>query len=115
MPAVLFRSSSRPRFAWLLWLALLLPMAQAVAGWHQVSHAGVEIEANPDDPRLAHLQACDLCLTIAGVTAAAPGAEPAAWARPTLGHAVPAGLPAGVAFVAPTPAYLSRAPPIAPR
>lgn len=115
MPPVLFRPSSRPRFAWLLWLALLLPMAQAAAGWHQVSHARADIESNPDDPRLAHLQACDLCLTIAGVTAAAPGAEPAGFARLPLAHAVPVGLPAGVAFVAPIPAYLPRAPPIALR
>ena len=45
---------------WLLWLALLLPIAQAMAGVHALSHI--------DDRQgegIAHLVHCDLCLTAA--------------------------------------------------
>lgn len=112
MPIALYRPSSRPRFAWLLWLALLLPLAQAAAGWHAHTHDRADIEAGRDDARLAHLQACEQCLTLAALG----GAAPAPAAPGFLALRVPA-VPAvtlslGVAAAAPLLAYQGRAPPI---
>ena len=56
--------------SWLLWLALLLPIAQAMAGVHALSHVG----DNRDDG-IAHLVHCDLCLTAADLAGGAPAAE----------------------------------------
>lgn len=57
---------------WLLWLALLLPLAQAVAGVHALSHATGERQ----DDGIAHLVHCDLCLAAANLAGGAPAAEP---------------------------------------
>lgn len=58
---------------WLLWLALLLPIAQAMAGVHALSHVG----ADRRDEGTAHLVHCDLCLAAADLAGGAPTAEPA--------------------------------------
>ena len=55
---------------WLLWLALLLPVAQAMAGVHALSHVG-----DRQDDGVAHLVHCDLCLTAADLASGAPAAE----------------------------------------
>jgi hypothetical protein len=57
---------------WLFWLALLLPIAQAMAGVHALSH----VTGERSDDRLAHLVHCDLCLTAADLAGGAPAAEP---------------------------------------
>lgn len=59
---------------WLLWLALLLPVAQAMADVHALSHAG-----DRQNDGLVHLDDCDLCLTAANLAGGAPLA-----ATPTL-------------------------------
>jgi len=59
---------------WLLWLALLLPLAQAMAGVHALSH----VTGERQDAGLAHLVHCDLCLAAADLSGAAPAAAPAA-------------------------------------
>ena len=46
---------------WLLWLALLLPLAQAMAGAHALSH----VTGEKSGDSLAHFVHCDLCLTAA--------------------------------------------------
>lgn len=56
---------------WLFWLALILPIAQAMAGVHALSH--VSGERQPDG--IAHLVHCDLCLTAADLASGAPAAE----------------------------------------
>jgi hypothetical protein len=113
MSIALFRPSPSRRFAWLLWLALLLPLAQAAAGWHAHTHDRADIEAGRDDPRLAHLQACEQCRTLAALGGAAPGpAVPGVLALRL--PAVPAAaLSLGVAAAAPVLAYQGRAPPLA--
>lgn len=63
--------------SWLLWLALILPIAQAMAGVHALSHVTGE---RPDDG-IAHLVHCDLCLTAADLAGGAPSAEPAGLAE----------------------------------
>lgn len=95
---------------WLVWLALLLPIAQSAAAWHAYSH--VASAAARDDGGATHASAhCDLCLTAAAAGAPGlPGAAPT-FALPTPlapqvpDDAVPAAPHGGRA------AYRSRAPP----
>lgn len=97
------------RFArgWLLWLALLLPIAQAMAGAHALSH----VTGERQDEGIAHLVHCDLCLTAADLGAGAPTAEPAALNAGPATHAAPllarGGAPRAVALGLPP----ARAPP----
>lgn len=73
---------------WLFWLALLLPVAQAMAGVHALSHL-----RDRQDDGIAHLVHCDLCLTAADLGAGAPAAEPPVLAaRPTV-HVAPLATP----------------------
>ncbi|MFG6488183.1 hypothetical protein ACG04R_15970 [Roseateles sp. BYS78W] len=70
---------------WLLWLALLLPIAQAMAGVHALSH----VSGGRQDEGVAHLVHCDLCLTAADLAGGAPAAEPVAVAATTATHVAP--------------------------
>ena len=93
--------------AWLL-LVLLLPLAQAVAAAHAVSHlAGGETQ----EKQALHAAHCALCTTAATVTGGAPPAAPPRLALPDAGHEAPQALPTGLHRPAPAPAYDSRAPP----
>ncbi len=56
---------------WLLWLALILPIAQAMADVHALSHVG-----DRQDDGLVHVVDCDLCLTAAHLAGAVPTATP---------------------------------------
>ena len=112
MRAATLRSSLfRHRFIWALWLALLLPGAQAVAAWHTLTHAGSAVVDSQDAPSAL----CSLCLAAAALGSAAAPGEP-----PTLPQsAVPSAVLAlaGPTFI-PLPArlaYRSRAPPFSPR
>lgn len=69
---------------WLLWLALLLPVAQAMAGAHALSHVGAD-----RDDGITHLVHCDLCLTAANLGAGAPATEPAVLPASPAVHAAP--------------------------
>ncbi|WP_457320102.1 hypothetical protein [Roseateles sp. P5_E11] len=92
---------------WLLWLALLLPLAQAMAGVHALSHVG----SDRQDDGIAHLVHCDLCLTAADLGAGAPVAEPVVLAVGSATHAAPlvarGGVPRAVSLGLPP----ARAPP----
>ncbi len=70
---------------WLLWLALLLPLAQAMAGVHALSH----VTGDRQDDGIAHLVHCDLCLTAANLGAGAPVTEPVALVDASVSHAAP--------------------------
>lgn len=54
--------------SWLLWLALLLPIAQALAGVHALSH----VTGERQDDGIVHLVHCDLCLTAADLVSGGP-------------------------------------------
>ena len=69
---------------WLFWLALLLPIAQAMAGVHALSHVGER-----RDEGVGHLVHCDLCLTAADLSAGAPAAEPVILTDSPAVHAAP--------------------------
>jgi hypothetical protein len=100
--------------AWLLWLAFLLPVAQAVAGAHAISHVRTEACQAPIDA-CAQPSSCDLCLLGAAIAGGAPQGDPPALALPELRDAPPA----SVAVASPDgrfdPVYRSRAPPSASR
>lgn len=107
--------ANRPRrhFAWLLWLAMLLPLAQGAATWHAMSHAAAAVSGGEtdSDAKALHATSCALCLSAAAI---GDGVVPAAAPGPVLlaaSHAAPpaAALPKRAA--ADWPAYRSRAPP----
>jgi hypothetical protein len=110
MNAIRRRSSVRHGLAWLACLVLLLPVAQAAAIWHGYSHVAQDLSRKAGQP-LSQASHCDLCLTAAGVTGAAP---PLAQSSP-LACAARFEAPqcaVGQVWVAPeTLAYQSRAPP----
>jgi hypothetical protein len=106
--------SRRPtarRFAWLLWLGLLLPVAQLAAATHALSHARVASSRDESSPPAPHLVPCDLCLAAAAIGGAAPAAAPALLA-PVSFDASPARVDIlGPRATAPLLAHRSRAPP----
>lgn len=111
-----FRRTQPRHFAWLLWLALLLPLAQTMAACHVYSHTGELAAGAADYDKSKHAAGashCDLCLAGSAVHGGAlPTAELLPF-LPLLHHAAP---PA--AFDSPwTPpvalAYQGRAPPVA--
>ena len=107
-------STLRRCSAWLLWLAFLLPIAQAAAAAHATSHVRQEAcQASID--ACAQPSSCDLCLLGAAIAGGAPADDPPALALPELRDAPPA----TVAVASPDgrfdPVYRSRAPPSASR
>lgn len=99
----------RQSYAWLLALALLLPLAQAAAVWHLIGHHAGMVESR-DDPAVSP-EHCSLCLIAAVVVSGAPGTEAATAVLLVSPQAEPQ--PAQPAHGArrPLQAYLSRAPP----
>jgi hypothetical protein len=92
-----------------LWLALLLPLAQAAASWHAVSH--LQLEADADGKQALHATHCDLCLTAAAVHGGVPAGDAPQLQHQALRHAVPLAFASSVwlgEFVRP---YESRGPP----
>ena len=103
------------RFAWLLWIMLLLPLAQGAANWHAVSHAAQELGAATQDesrdPLLPQTGHCDLCLTAAAIHGGALPSAPVFLPHPPAPHEAPQTALAGVWPGSPAPVYRSRAPP----
>ncbi len=103
------------RLTWLLWLALLLPLAQAASAWHAVSHTTVgSVSGSAEDNKPAlHPVHCDLCLTAAALGGGALPTAPHGLVHPAARHAVPPARPGSPWLPPLTPAYHSRAPPFA--
>ena len=115
MRAIQFRSLVRHSLPWLAWLAMLLPVAQFAATWHGYSHVQGQASEREQDKQAPHAAHCDLCLTAAAVSGGAlVGAAPKP-PDPAARHALPQAAAGGVWPAFPTLAYLSRAPPHAPR
>jgi hypothetical protein len=104
------RAVVQRRLVWLLWLALLLPIAQAAAMSHALSHA---VADGDDDRQAVHQTHCDLCLTAAALSGGALPEQRPSLPHPVARHVAPQVASSGVWFALPTRAYLSRAPPIA--
>jgi hypothetical protein len=101
--------------SWLFWLALLLPVAQAAATWHGYSHGQAETSGRDQGKQAPHTAQCDLCLAAAAVIGGALTGRPPSLAVLAARHALPQPATASVWQALPTLAYLSRAPPAAPR
>ena len=113
MRAARLPTTSRRHFTWLLWLVLLLPLAQAAATWHAMSHAvaaasGSESES---DSKALHASSCALCLSAAAIGDGPLPSAPPAMALLAAGHAAPSPLTLIGRAADEWPAYRSRAPP----
>lgn len=113
MPLHLLRQLARRHSAWLLWLALLIPVAQVAAQAHVLSHAvadghGAAAEDGLPAPHAGH---CDLCPAASALGAGALTGEPLALQHAAARHVAPFHAP-HLAWTAPLAwAYRSRAPP----
>jgi hypothetical protein len=105
--------ATQRRFAWLLWLALLLPLAQTAAAVHLMSHGSRQTASQAEDQKFVHEGACAVCLSAAAVVGGAPlvAVAPAFHAMAPTRVAVPHESPVRLASL--IRAYQSRAPPIA--
>jgi len=107
------RAYARRHLPWLLWFALLMPVAQVAAAWHVLSHERVDAGGDADSSKALHTSHCDLCLAAAAVTGGAlPGRSPS-FLPAAAPHAAPLAEAGGGWLAPPTKAYESRAPPIA--
>ena len=97
--------------AWLLWLALLLPLAQTAANWHVLSHVNSGQASEPDEQQTIHQAHCELCLSAASLIGGAPLASLPSLFHPRAMAEVLAADLRGVISTSTTRAYESRAPP----
>ncbi len=112
MPVLRSRIDPRRHLAWLLWLALLLPLGQGAAAWHALSHTRADASGERDGKAL-HGTQCDLCLSAATVAGGALPGEPPALPSPSARHEAPRAPTLADRVATPARAYLSRAPPFA--
>ncbi len=102
---------SRRHLGWLLWLVLLLPIAQTAASWHVLSHASVQKTEDASQQALDQ-DRCELCASAAALLGGAPLGSTDPW--PT-NRALTQTLrfdPRAAPMLAPVRAYDSRAPPL---
>jgi hypothetical protein len=96
----------------LAWLLLaLLPLAQAVAAGHAVSHLAGGGQGSPDDRQALHAAHCELCITAATVAGGALPATLPVLPPLELAQAAPVVAVADLWSPALVTVYDSRAPP----
>ena len=96
---------------WLLWLVLLLPLAQTLGSWHLVAHLPTQQSTQREDPQALHPDDCSLCTSAAALIGGAPLATPPKLPQTLALFKAPPATRIGI-FTAPTAiAYESRAPP----
>jgi hypothetical protein len=105
------RSSSRQSWAWLLWLAFFLPLAQTAATWHVYSHVKEEAGGHAHEQHAPSLAHCDLCLTAAALSGGALVGGNDVLPLVAAQEVVPQDPVASVWRALPALAYQSRAPP----
>jgi hypothetical protein len=103
----------RRRLAWLLWLGLLLPLAQVAAASHALTHLRGALGGEIDNKGVAQASHCDLCVAAAAIAGGGAISEAPALTPPLVCHDAPRIASAGVWLALPLRAYLSRAPPLA--
>jgi hypothetical protein len=108
-----FRRFAAPSLAWVLWLAMVLPLAQLAANWHAQSHWDTERSSSTKDMlAAAH---CGVCLSAAAVTGGGATSTPLFVAHPAPRQPA-AQFAEGPRWSAPLlRAYQSRAPPFPSR
>ncbi|HJV26094.1 MAG TPA: hypothetical protein VJ673_10405 [Aromatoleum sp.] len=109
-PALHLRTAPR-HFAWLLWLALLLPIGQMAAMCHALSHVNDEATRQSERNKGVPDSACDLCLIAAAIGSGGLRGAPPPLADVTARHEMPLAAFDGTWLPSPARAYLSRAPP----
>ena len=114
MPASHLRPLARRRFVWLLWIALLTPIAQTAATWHALSHGRSGAVQERDGKQAVHETRCDLCLAGAALQGGAISGEPPFLPHPTSLRIAPRAASGRVWFTLHERHYESRAPPFAP-
>jgi hypothetical protein len=110
-----FRTVPQRHLVWLLWLVLLLPVAQVTASWHAMSHVAIEAGGASDPQHAPHQNHCELCLTAAAVDGGVPLVASSSLALEAIRHALPRVALVALWVASPAQAYLSRAPPVASR
>jgi hypothetical protein len=95
--------------AWLLALALVLPLAQLAGAMHAYVH--LQDPAATRSDKHAPASTCDLCVLAAAIGGTAPGSTPASAPLALLAHAAPADPASAPPFAAAPAHYRSRAPP----
>ena len=114
--SALSRLRPHRRFAWLLWLALAIPFAQAAAARHLLSHPPADAAAAQAGKKPAvHQPACDLCLAAATLGDGVPSYGMPSLPVPAVAHERPAAASSDVRQPLPVRPYQSRAPPPALR
>lgn len=99
------------RFAWLLALALWLPVAQWAAATHALLHLHESVTL-ADDPAPPVPGACDFCVVAAALGSGAPAPQVALHFGGAAPQAQPAWHVAALPDRAPDLPYLTRAPPL---
>jgi hypothetical protein len=96
----------------LLWLVLLLPLAQAASNWHVMSHTAQASQGtDTQDETLPQSGHCALCLMAAAIDGGALPAAPIVFLPPALAPQSPYRVLAGVWQAPPAAGYQGRAPP----
>jgi hypothetical protein len=106
------RRHTARRFAWLLWLGLLLPVAQLAAATHSLSHARLASSRDEPGPQAPHLVHCDLCLAAAAIGGAALAADVPMLVPSPFDASPPRAVVHEPRATAALLAYRSRAPPV---
>lgn len=118
MSSLRFITDPHRRLVWLLWLLLLLPMAQTVGTLHGYSHVLASVAGGSehfDGKAPVQRAQCDFCLTAVALIGGAPVAEPPSLSESIAAYDAPNANSSG-AWIAPFfPAYEGRAPPLALR
>ena len=96
---------------WLLWLVLLLPMAQTAATWHVLSHLQSEQADENSSKQAIHQDHCALCLSAAALIGGAPLVSAPHFLPARVLHEAALAPLRGVLLTVATSAYDSRAPP----
>ena len=106
-----FNTFSQRHLVWLLWLVLLLPIAQTAASWHVLSHLHPDQSAQDDGKQAIHQDRCELCLSAATLIGGAPLVSSVQLPQARVFHEAPLVELRPVLLTAPLRAYDSRAPP----
>ena len=97
------------RWTWLLWLAMLLPLAQVAGAAHEVSH--VERVRPADSQKALHIAQCDLCVVAAAVAAGGAASAQAGFVLADFAAAAVSAFEPAQPRAAHWQLYSSRAPP----
>ncbi len=108
------RTFSKRRFMWLLWLALLTPIAQTVATAHALSHSQLDAAGESGGKQVHHEALCGLCVTAASLSSGAATGAPLFVPSLVPLREAPHADSNRVAFALTARAYESRAPPLFP-